>query len=1172
MKKNIKLLISIFSILFLFITSISLSYSYFVSEGEKSESQSTIYAQGATLSITYESADIIFKSKIYPREEEWATKTFTVTGDNTSPLKMNYYAGMDVEASNFPDGALTYTLNGSKEDTGSTLIPNVTSGSIPGGKSKVYFGIGQFVKGTAVHTYVLKIFYPDLDIVQNDEQGSSFKAKLFIEQAGTGELTNKQLDKIELTTKPSKLTYISGENFDPTGMVITAYYTDGTNKTVTNYELSDNLNLKTGQNLIRISYTEDLITRTVTLAVNATNSLTGITISNPPSKTTYIAGENFDSTGMEVTASYQNGTSKVVTGYRVSNNKNLVKGQTYVTVIYSENGETKSAKQTITVTNDMTGILVTAPPNKTTYSVGETFDSTGMIISAKYQNGSTQVITGYTITDGTITEGQTYVTISYKDTATSKTFTTTQNIFIGTAAKTLQSISITTPPTKIVYAPSTAFQTEGMVVTAHYSDGTSKEVTDYTVTNGSSLTSSQTSVTISYTENDITVTTTQDITIDGQGPTITLTETPTYNNSSSTTWAKSVTISGTASDVSGVSTTKYCSTTSTTCTPTNTLSNATSFSLSIGNTSSAIRYCFQSTDKLGNSSAVKCSTAYKVDSVSPSGSSAIASSSQNAAKTWYKSLSISITGTDSVSGINNIKYCITTSTTCTPSTTYTSAISLSSNTSAQKICYKVTDNAYNVSSTTCTSSYKVDTTAPTAVVNTPTTVAGTYGWYKSVQLNFGITEKVSGVASLKYCLTTSSTCTPTTAYTGFTSGTTSLTSYTYTLPNTATAQRLCIQVTDVADNASSVVCSDAYSIDSTVPTVTGSAVTSGYNNGWYKSVGYQATASETYSGIYAMYYCTTASSSCVPSTAYTSGTYIYGSGSSIKFCFNAVDWAGNTSSTHCSGSYNIDTVPPIIYDGVKSGTNIVTDVIDNESGVAYSCLSTSSTSCTGGWNAFSSYSNVTQATYSISTAGSYYVHFRDAVGNESYSSKAVTFTCNTSSAEIAPYIYYTRTFKNGSLDTSMSINQINDGGGYVFAGYTGGNIYVGQGSISVTSPACYWRMYFPGAGTDNTNGETNIAVTLDNNDDSSLYQLKGDYGSAAYNRKNAYFRIGLAVISSDCGVNTACFSASLPAGTRYLYLYHNSMATSYNNNASYSSLWVGGESEGHGVIRYRTLS
>ena len=58
-----------------------------------------------------------------------------------------------------------------------------------------------------------------------------------------------------------------------------------------------------------------------------------------------------------------------------------------------------------------------------------------------------------------------------------------------------------------------------MEVTATYNDGTTKKVTSYTITDGNNLTAGKTSVTISYTENGVTKTTTQAITVKSVGPT-----------------------------------------------------------------------------------------------------------------------------------------------------------------------------------------------------------------------------------------------------------------------------------------------------------------------------------------------------------------------------------------------------------------------------------------------------------------------------------------------------------------------------------------------------------------------------------------------------------------------------------------------------------------------------
>ena len=79
--------------------------------------------------------------------------------------------------------------------------------------------------------------------------------------------------------------------------------------------------------------------------------------------------------------------------------------------------------------------------------------------------------------------------------------------------KTLDSIAVTTPPTKTVYREGEDFSSTGMVVTATYTDSTTAPVVLYTVTDGTAMAAGKTSVTISYTEGGVTKTTTQAITV-----------------------------------------------------------------------------------------------------------------------------------------------------------------------------------------------------------------------------------------------------------------------------------------------------------------------------------------------------------------------------------------------------------------------------------------------------------------------------------------------------------------------------------------------------------------------------------------------------------------------------------------------------------------------------------
>ncbi len=73
--------------------------------------------------------------------------------------------------------------------------------------------------------------------------------------------------------------------------------------------------------------------------------LTGIEITNPPTKTTYTEGETFSPAGMKVTANYSDGTNAEITDYTVSKTTALAVTDTEITVSYKE----FSAKINITV-------------------------------------------------------------------------------------------------------------------------------------------------------------------------------------------------------------------------------------------------------------------------------------------------------------------------------------------------------------------------------------------------------------------------------------------------------------------------------------------------------------------------------------------------------------------------------------------------------------------------------------------------------------------------------------------------------------------------------------------------------------------------------------------------------------------------------------------------------
>lgn len=77
--------------------------------------------------------------------------------------------------------------------------------------------------------------------------------------------------------------------------------------------------------------------------------LSKINIVSPPTKTSYKHGEQFSSVGMTVRATYSNGATRMVTDFTCLPNRALKFTDEKITVVYTENGITRSTEQSISV-------------------------------------------------------------------------------------------------------------------------------------------------------------------------------------------------------------------------------------------------------------------------------------------------------------------------------------------------------------------------------------------------------------------------------------------------------------------------------------------------------------------------------------------------------------------------------------------------------------------------------------------------------------------------------------------------------------------------------------------------------------------------------------------------------------------------------------------------------
>ena len=80
--------------------------------------------------------------------------------------------------------------------------------------------------------------------------------------------TDAALSSIAVTTAPTKTTYVAGDTFDPTGMVVTATYEDNSTSDVTSScTFSPSGTLSTSDTEITITYTENDINKTTTQSI-----------------------------------------------------------------------------------------------------------------------------------------------------------------------------------------------------------------------------------------------------------------------------------------------------------------------------------------------------------------------------------------------------------------------------------------------------------------------------------------------------------------------------------------------------------------------------------------------------------------------------------------------------------------------------------------------------------------------------------------------------------------------------------------------------------------------------------------------------------------------------------------------------------------------------------------
>ncbi len=399
------------------------------------------------------------------------------------------------------------------------------------------------------------------------------------------------LSSIAVKTAPTKLTYTAGDSFAPAGLVITATYGDSTTADISysgnedSFEFDPADNLQTSDVSVTISYGGKTCTQAIT--VNASKTLSSITINTDNVTKTFYIDDTFEHDNLVVTAHYSDSSSDVVSSSATVTTPDMsTAGEKTVTVSYTYGGTTKTASYTITViegggsqTGSFTWDLSIASYNtptsaqsvtwssdcatmvadkynsstnannylptaqsssrfykdsKLTFTPASNYEITSIVYTAT-TNGYASAMSNSTWTNASASVSSSTVTITPTD-GTTVFYAVISNTTGGTSMvvnysytppATLSSITLDTTNVQTSFSVGDTFNYTGLVVTAHYSDSSSSVVTPTGVSSPNMSTTGDKDVTVTYEENGVSKTADYTITVNSN-PSISWTA-PTIN-------------------------------------------------------------------------------------------------------------------------------------------------------------------------------------------------------------------------------------------------------------------------------------------------------------------------------------------------------------------------------------------------------------------------------------------------------------------------------------------------------------------------------------------------------------------------------------------------------------------------------------------------------------------
>ena len=198
--KNNTVMLTIIGIATLLIAVVGATFAYFSATLSGTESEKEYTVRSATVGTQFNGGADITATGIYPKEEAWGTKTFSIKTTSTKGVSTKYRISLVIDDNDttadetisdgaghikrFQANALSYTLTAIEANAATEgIMPTATETKIANPSKDIVFGEAT-IYGNApqevTQTYTLSMFFKDTGTDQNANQGAQFKGHIAI--------------------------------------------------------------------------------------------------------------------------------------------------------------------------------------------------------------------------------------------------------------------------------------------------------------------------------------------------------------------------------------------------------------------------------------------------------------------------------------------------------------------------------------------------------------------------------------------------------------------------------------------------------------------------------------------------------------------------------------------------------------------------------------------------------------------------------------------------------------------------------------------------------------------------------------------------------------------------------------------------------------------------------